>query len=174
MIVPSATDILRCIEHTLEKTIKPALADVPERSAAQTMGHLLRHVVVKVEHEGQMLTDEAHTLRQLLAQIRNYFDALTPTADAQKTIADIDETLKQRFREEDQYPTLTSLAEETGALREALYTSLRLLQSIRNTYGEEAEYTALRSSIRAYMSQQIQKESELLIEPAFVGYGPRR
>ena len=73
MLLPTSSDLLRCVERTLQTVIVPTLTGTAERSAA-TIEHLLRHVVLRIEHEGRIFSAEIDLLRPLLERARNVFD----------------------------------------------------------------------------------------------------
>src|SRR3546814_6056822 len=68
MIHPSATDIFKTIDATIEAKVIPALGDLDGRSAITTVRHLLRLVRVRIEEEGQILTDDIAELRKLRSE----------------------------------------------------------------------------------------------------------
>ena len=172
MIYPSAVEVLRAILQTHEEVIRPALATTLERSASATISHLLRHVALRIEVEGQLLADDIATARKTLAAVSDYLAALGGgEADARRRA--IGELLDRRFRPADVYPTLTSMAEEAGAFRQAVSDSLGYLQGIRSAQAHDPRYQAIRDTVRSYVIEQIRREGEL-IEPAFAGQGPRR
>ncbi|MFA5524884.1 MAG: hypothetical protein WDA24_11055 [Tissierellales bacterium] len=173
MIVPTVTDVLKNIEYTLENVVKPTIVGTPIHTTVQTMGHLLRHATLRVENEGQMLMDDGKRLRSLLASIHDYLTSVSSEPGCQTCMDSISSTLAQNFRDADTYPTLISMGQEVGSLREALYNALKQLQAMRNTHREEKAYIAIRQEIRDYLALQILDESAL-VDPAFVGYGPRR
>ena len=168
MINPTATDILRLVDATLKDKVEPSLSDLTGRSALATVRHMLRHVLVRVDVEGQLLTDDIAALRPLLQQVSRYL--------ASKGVAlakEIDATLAKAHRAPGAYPTLDSLGLEAGALRECVYQALKQLQSLRDAHGTESDYVAVRAAIRSYLVRQIEEE-EKTIGPAFYGQGPRR
>jgi len=170
MIYPSAIDCLKTIESTLENKIKPLLSGTFERSTLATVGHLLRHVVCRIEHEGDVLFDDIQALKRLLPEIRRY--AAQP-GGSNAVIAEIDDVLARHFRPPGAYPSLTSLAEEAGALREALASAQTWLIATAGERKNRADCQHIREQIRTYIAQQLTGEA-LLVEPAFVGHGPRR
>jgi len=172
VIYPTATDLLRTIDHAIEEKIEPSIGDLTGRSAMATVRHLLRYVKTRIETEGQTLTDDIATLRTLLPQVRDYFRSLSDKDGAKQQAMAIDEALMPRH-DSQKYRTLDSLAEETHTLREALYKSLERLQAGRGTYGKDAAYIAIRAAIRAYIVHEIEQEGEI-IAPSFFGRGPRR
>ncbi len=173
MINPTAVDILRTIDATIADQIEPSLSNLAGRSAMATVRHLLRHVMVRIETEGQLLTDDIASLRRLLGDIRDYFTALGSEHDGAALSARIDRTLTTPYRDPTQYPNFTMLATEAGALRECLCVVLKHLQTIRGDRHTDPAYTSLRAAIRAYVTTQIEQEEEI-IGPAFYGRGPRR
>jgi hypothetical protein len=58
MLNPTPTQILRNIEATLVEVVQPAATSTAAQSALATIGHLLRHVILYVEHGGQILADD--------------------------------------------------------------------------------------------------------------------
>jgi hypothetical protein len=168
MIHPSATDILKTIDATIEAKIIPSLKDLDGRSAITTVRHLLRLVRVRIEEEGQILTDDIAALRKLLPGVRDY---LTTLGTGSEVVTKIDAALAPNA--EDRYPSLDRLAEEAGAMREAVYQALKHLQTVRDERKDDAGYRAVRTAIRDYTVWQNEQERKL-IAPAFYGQGPRR
>ena len=173
MINPTAIDILRTIDATIDAQIEPSLSTLSGRSAMATVRHLLRHVMVRIETEGQLLTDDIAALRRLLEDVRDYFAALGSGHDGAALSARIERTLTTPYRDPTQYPNLAMLAAEAGALRGCLFQALKALQAIRSDRRTDPAYTALRSAIRSYVTTQVEQEEEI-IGPAFYGRGPRR
>lgn len=171
MIAPTAVDILRTIEATIVEKIEPSLSDLPGRSASATVRHLLRHVIERLQHEGELLTEDIDALRGVLAEVRDYFLSLGAEQGAPHAAA-IESVLVPR-RPAPKYATLEMLATEAGALRGCLYQALKQLQALREQRQQDPRYVALRGAIRAYLVAQIEHE-ELIIAPAFFGRGPRR
>jgi len=168
MSLPTAEDVLRTIEATLENVIKPGLSNVPERSAAATIGHLLRHVRVRLAAEGQILTDDIAALRALLPRVQRFLDEAGQQRDAGLIAAALADA-----PDAPGYASLTALGARACRLRGALQSGLAALQALRSALGEDHTYLALRAAIRDYMAVQIEAE-RCLIEPAFLGFGPRR
>jgi hypothetical protein len=171
VIYPTAVDILRTIEATIVDKIEPSLSDLSGRSASATVRHLLRHVIARLEHEGELLTEDIDALRGVLVEARDYF--VSPgrehgAAQAARIAAAL--LLPQRSSK---YATLQMLASEAGALRRCLYEALKQLQAVREQRQGDLQYLALRGAIRAYLVSQIEHE-ERIVAPAFFGRGPRR
>ncbi len=167
MIVPSAKHVLAIVERTLEESVVPDATSTSARSALATIGHLLRHVQLRLEQEGQILSDDIAALRALLPDMADWL------AGADQDVAPLRATLARRFREEGRYPDLGSLGEEAGALRHALTDALGRMVALRDDAGTDEAYKELRSRARAYLASQIQAEAAL-VDPAFAGKGPRR
>lgn len=167
MIVPTAREILATIEHTLATVVVPDAVSIEARSALATTGHLLRHVQLRLELEGQLLLDDIAALRPLLA------DLLAWIEEHGETVPGISGALGKTWRPSGAYPTLASLAGEAGALRHALTNALERLIAMRDANRDEPAYLALRERVRAYLSNQIQSEAAV-IDPAFEGKGARR
>lgn len=169
MILPTAEDVLQTIEATLETVLRPALSGTVEQSAAVSIGHLLRHVRLRLAREGQILLDNMSATRPLLAEIATFFSDIGETDAA----ARIEAALARPSLPVGTYPTLTDLGGAAGLLRRELEVALARLQALRATHGEVPEYLRLRIAIRTWIAGQLQAEAEL-IEPAFSGRGPRR
>lgn len=167
MIHPSCTQVLCTIQTSFEEQIVPHIADGEARSAAATIGHLLRHVVLRIEDEGQILTDDIARLRTLLTQIAAWFD-VTGLGDSAGLQAVVSKRLPT-----DTYPSLTLLGEEALGLRGGLVMAQATLHELASTHDGNAGYQALRDAIRGYITAQLTDEARL-IAPAFQGRGPRR
>jgi len=164
--------VLNAVLATHETVVRPSLTSTFEQSAAATISHLLRHVALRIEVEGQILTDDIADARKLLVEVRSYLEALDDAGAARQRTR-ITEGLERQFRAAGVYPALASLAEEAGSLRQTITTALEYLQSIRPAHGDDAAYRHIRDKIRGYIVEQLRRESEL-IEPAFADKGPRR
>lgn len=173
MITPSAVDLLRTVE-TMLASLSDSLSGNPAgKSAVATARGLLRHTAIRIECEGQLLSDDIRALHELLPAVSRYLAARADDHEADLLAAEIDRTLATQFRPEGCYADLVSLAQEAGVLREQLYKSLALLQSRRNSSSNQPGYLDVRARIRAYCTRQLEAEADL-IEPAFAGQGPRR
>jgi hypothetical protein len=170
MLLPTSVDLLRCIERTLETVIAPALTGLGERSAAATMGHLLRHVRVRIEREGPMLNDEIGVVRPLLGQAEEYLSRLPPDDLAATQLRSRIGGLVGSTRNSGGYRGVASLAEEVSALRQGVCDVLVLLQN--RTAGEDPDADRLRVAIQRYIVWEAEQEATI-IDPAFEGFGPR-
>lgn len=168
MIHPSATDILKTVDAAIEAKVIPSLKDLDGRSAVATIRHLLRLVRVRIEEEGQILTDDVAALRKLLPIVAAYLNSVDE-AEAER----VEAALEAATPKAGGYPSLDRLAAEAGQLREAVYQALKRLQAMRDSHGNESGYRATRAAIRDYIVWQNEQERKL-IAPAFYGQGPRR
>jgi hypothetical protein len=161
MIIPTAADMLKTVQSTFESVIKPDLGNTATRSAAATVGHMLRIATLRIETEGQILHDERSRLNLLLPQIAAWLMAagqpVPVTIAARPALAD------------DVYPSLSIMAREIGALRQGVCDALGALQG--RTLDTEAEQ--LRDALHSYIAWQIAQEGKM-IDPATIGHGPRR
>lgn len=167
MIHPTCAQVLGTIQTSFDEQIAPHLADSEARSAAATIGHLLRHVALRIEDEGQILSDDITRLRALLTQIAAWFDA-TGHGDGAALHGAVAQRLPEGI-----YPSLTLLGKQALALRGALVAAQARLQKLAAAHGDDAGYRALRDAIRHYIAAQLADEAKL-IAPAFQGRGPRR
>lgn len=169
MIHPSAAQIIRNIEATLVAVVEPAVQTTTARSALATIGHLLRHVALRIEQEGQILTDDLLVQQALLADIATY---LTTAGDAVQADA-IHAALAQSAAPDARYPSLDIMGARASLLRQAIQDALIFLQVQRDTRKADPAYQTIRAAIRAYLAVEVQAEGTL-IHPAFEDKGPRR
>jgi hypothetical protein len=160
-ILPSAVDILRCVREVTRDILAPTLAGHSERSTAATIDHMLRYVERLLAHEGQALLDEEAKLKALLPQAADW-------------LAGRDEALAQAIRADCAavpdpavYPTLEMMEDRVALLRQHVCDILVAV------HAAGAAGSPLHEALRAYMAWQVAREGEL-VEPAFLGHGPRR
>ncbi len=163
---PRTDEILRSLLWTFDEWIEPETTTPFARSLALTMGNLMRHVILRVELEGDLLFEDNRELRQLLARIAGYAQGedrgLAALGDR------ISGALAARYWGGDVYPSVARLVEEATALRWALTDAIRELQARRARLGESQDYRDVRRDIRDYLGRQLDREGKM-IEPAFVG-----
>jgi len=171
MLLPTSVDLLRCVERTLQTVIVPTLTGTAERSAARTIEHMLRHVVLRIEHEGRIFSAEIDLLRPLLERAQNVFD---------QSFGDVPETAAARAAvaaalsppaPSHAYRDVASLAAEVTALRQAVCEALRLIQQHEATLSAAAK--DLYEALKRYVAWELDNEAQL-IDPAFEGFGARR
>ena len=163
-ILPGATDILRCVREVTRDLLAPTLTGHSERSAAATVDHMLRYVERLIEHQGQTLLDEEMRLTALLPGAADWL-ADQPQGDA---LANTIRADLARTRDLAVYQTLGMMEDRVAILRQHVCDILLALQQAGDADGE-----ALHEALRDYIGWQLATES-ILIEPAFVGHGPRR
>ncbi|WP_327753820.1 hypothetical protein VVT58_19035 (plasmid) [Sphingobium sp. SJ10-10] len=169
MIHPSAVQIVRAIETTLVDVVEPASGSIAARSALATIGHLLRHVALRIECEGQLLADDIAALRSLLGQLHDYLRSAGDEAQA----IEVAKALERAAPDPGRYPSLALMAERTAILLQSVQDVLAYLQERRPERAEDSVYLAARALIRDYLAYQIKTEAAL-IHPAFEDKGPRR
>lgn len=169
MIHPSAAQIVRTIEATLTDMVEPAVQTTAARSALATIGHLLRHVALRIEQEGQIVANDIAAQTGLLRDIAAYFMATGDNGQADIIHAALADDAEPDTR----YPTLAIMAARTGRLGQAIQDALLLLQDQRDLRADDPAYPAVRAAIRDYLAGQIRAEATL-IHPAFQDKGPRR
>ena len=170
MIKPTVIDILRTVETAITTTVKPEMTTIDGKSTIATIEHLLRHISLRITDEGQILTDDINRLRPLCADILAWVETHVSAADC---VDEMTKALNKQYREPGVYANLLSLSEEAGELRRALISGLEQLQEMRSAYGSEDAYQQLRQRIKDYSAYQIKDEGKL-IDPAYLGKGPRR
>ena len=163
-ILPGAIDILRCVREVTRDLLAPALTGHSERSATATIDHMLRYVERLIEHQGQALLDEEMRLTAVLPRAADWLaDQRQGAALADTIRADLGRT-----RDPAVYQTLGMMEDRVAILRQHVCDILLALQQAGDADGE-----ALHEALRDYIGWQLETES-ILIEPAFVGHGPRR
>lgn len=161
MIVPTAADMLKSVQTTLECVIKPDLGSTTTRSAAASVCHMLRIATLRIETEGQILHDERLRLNALLPQVADWLSSEGLTIPA---------SIAARPRlAEDVYPSLAIMADEVGLLRQGVCDSLEILQGTTL----DATGHQLLTDMLAHVAWQLEQEGKM-IAPATVGHGPRR
>jgi hypothetical protein len=169
MIHPSAAQIVRNIEATLVAVVEPAVQTTTARSALATIGHLLRHVALRIEQEGQLLADDIAMQTALLRDIAAYFATVGDVARADAIHAILADAADLDMP----YPSLAIMGTRNSRLGQAIEESLILLQQQRATRQADPAYQAVRAAIRDYLAAQVVAEGAL-IHPAFEDKGPRR
>lgn len=167
MIHPTAAQILATIQTGFEGQIVPHLSDPEARSAAATIGHLLRHVSLRIEREGQILFDDVARLRGLVGRIAEWME------DARVGDATSLRTALAKELPPELYPSLELTGELALAMRSALVGAQTQFLAASEVHGASPAYQSLHEEIRSYIADQLADEA-LLIEPAFLGKGPRR
>jgi hypothetical protein len=162
-LVPNVAAVINCIGDTMDEILLPALTTPVQRSAGVTARHLLRYTAAQIDAQGQMLLDESLRLHKLLSEACIFLDGI-PSGTA--LAAAIRATLAEQ-RDPTIYPSLSIMAAEVGTLRQHVCDLLILLQSL-NGAGEK-----IHNQIRAYIAWQIEQEGKI-VEPSFLGFGPRR
>lgn len=161
MITPTAADMLKTVQHSLETVIKPDLQSTATRSTAATMGHMLRLATLRIEKEGQILHGEMQRLNALLPRLRAWLLAHKVTAP---TTIDARPALNQAT-----YPSLAIMADEVGALRQGVSDALLAMQGLNL----DSEGAALLEELNIYIAWQLEQEGKMIL-PATLGKGPRR
>lgn len=167
MIHPTCGEVLATIQTGFADQIVPHLVPAEARSAAATIGHLLRHVALRIEGEGQMLFDDVRRLESLLGRIAAWFEA-SSASDAEVIRIVLAEDLPP-----DSWPGPALLGERALALRGVLVAAQDELHRLAASHGKDPAYVMLRQAIRGYIAAQLEDEARL-IAPAFQGQGPRR
>ncbi|HUD90863.1 hypothetical protein [Sphingobium sp.] len=167
ILTPTATEVVRCVRETMESGIIPTLSGRTERSNAATIQHMLRYVEYRLETEGQLLFDEIAYLRDLFPIALAWLEG---RAEGEELAVAIRQSIEAQ-PDPAVYPSLSRLGERVAMLRQHICDLLLLLQAAPEG---DREATALHEQVRAYIVWQLEQEGGKLVEPAFVGHGPRR
>jgi hypothetical protein len=163
MIHPTCLEVLATVQSAFTREIVPRLTDVDARSTAATIEHLLRHIALRIEHEGQILTTDIARLCDLLQEAAAWQQDCGTDASALRDL------LAAEARAAGAYRNLEQQGEAALRLRSALVDVQRELMV---TDGDEGS-RALQAKMRDYIALQLTDEAKL-IDPAFTGKGPRR
>ena len=172
MIYPTASELLQLIDKTLLAASNENMPRMDVKSALATTRHLVRHVELRVKLEKSILLDDIDKTTGLLGKVVLYLDAGGSESStlARRIRAVIEAAPQLQIKTPDE---MDNIIQRALALREQVYLSLAHLQRLpADTRGATA-YADIRQLIRDYMSHQIKQEARL-IDPAFVGKGPRR
>ena len=129
MIEPTAIDVLCSIEACFEDVIRPALTGTAERSAAATVGHLLRHLRLRLQAERAISAEDEARQVPLLARLEEYFASIDDIQGRAAIASGQD-------------------SEAQGRFQHALEASLLRLVALRPTHGHMPDYQELRSALR--------------------------
>jgi hypothetical protein len=163
MIHPTCLEVLSTVQSALTREIIPRLTDVDARSTAATIEHLLRHIALRIEHEGQILTTDIARLCDLLKEAAQWQQARGTDPSPLRDL------LAAEAREGAGYRNLDQLGAAALRLRAALVDVQRQLMAVE---GDDIS-DALHARMRDYIALQLTDEAKL-IDPAFTGRGPRR
>ena len=171
MLLPTSVDVLRCVERTLETVIAPTLTGNGERSALATIGHLLRHVALRIEIEGQLLVEDIAVVRPLLAQVDAYLASAAPQDPETATLHARLAALLGSPSQMHGYRSVANLTEEVTALRQGVCDSLLYVQTRASDANPPAK--VVHDALLGYLAWEVAQEAKI-IDPAFEGFGPRR
>jgi hypothetical protein len=166
-LLPSATDVLSRTREAFHDLIVPSLVGQSERSASATIDHMLRYVERLIDQQGQTLLDEEIRLKLILSTAAAW---LADRDDRDPLAADIQATIGQE-RDPGIFTTIAMMQDAVAILRQHVCDVLLALQALGDAKGPEGE--RLHETLRDYIRWQLLEE-EKLVEPAFVGHGPRR
>lgn len=164
MIHPTCREVLATVQSAFEREIVPRLTDADARSTAATIEHLLRHIDLRIAHEGQFLTTDIGRLVALLEAAVLWMEGRPIDTSPVKACLATEANASRSYRNLDQ------LGEAALALRGALVS----VQAMLAEHGhEDPAAEKLQDRIREYIGLQLLDEAQL-IEPAYSGRGPRR
>jgi len=162
---PRTDEILAAVLAAFEADIAPTITDPAAKSASLTMANLLRHVILRLAHEGDALRKDLAELEPLVLQMLQFFRDQTDAPALVATGAQIAQV---------EVPDSNAAIESKGltAARDArlgqIDAGLIVLQQERTQLADRAGYHELRDAIRTYLRGQLSRE-EAWIVPAFVG-----
>lgn len=155
---PTVREVMDTIIWTFDEEIAPHVAEGLPKSLANTTSNLLRHVLLRMEHEGPAVTQEIAELRAVLARVRAFAAGHGELADLARRLDAAEE------------PAADELA-VLEQLRWRLQHTIEVMQAVRSACETDETYRALREEIRDCLDRQLEREA-LWIDKAFTG--PRR
>ncbi len=150
MTRPTARELIEGIAETLDRRVAPLVADQPwPASHLRSIDALLDHLAVRVELEGTILHDDNADARVVLSEVRRLLQ-----------MYELGEVLAHLWRDEDDYPTIESLAEENHSLVAAVERVIALLHDEPERFDPDARHDA-HQRIVAYLHRRIEREAPL-------------
>ncbi len=150
MTRPSSRELIEGIAETLDERVAPVVADQPwPASHLRNIDALLGHLAVRVEREGTILHDDNADARVVLTEVRRLLE-----------MYELGEVLTHLWRDEGDYPTIESLAEENHSLVAAVERVIGLLHDEPERFDAAARQDA-HDRILAYLHRRIEREAPL-------------
>jgi hypothetical protein len=159
---PRADEVLTNVVETFDEYVLPDVSDPYAKSMATVISGLLRQVNLRIELEGQALFDDVREARVVLAAVLDLLGS-PPARDKVDGAADLaTETravLGKVYRQDGEYPSLRSLADESAELTRVLDGCHRALLAAKSTLADDERYAEVRAQIRAFAAGQLQRET---------------
>ncbi|HJP40771.1 MAG TPA: hypothetical protein QGF35_03590 [Dehalococcoidia bacterium] len=161
---PSSKEIIDGISWVLNNRVAPHATEAWAASSLRSVAGLLKHLSVRVESEGQILSEDNSDLRALLM---NVAARLGDGSGTSQWTAEVRASLDKEWRATGSYPTVGSLEEENYALNSHLEKFMHLLHDAGAGI-RESETTEIEADVGAYLKRQMERERPLY-NPPFTG-----
>lgn len=157
---PTAKELLDSIAEALDTRVAPTVTDPWAASSLRSIGTLLSHLSVRVEHELTTLAEGNADLREVLADACDRLEGRT-TPSRPSMRADIEVLLLEvDARGSEGVATVALLEQASRALNEQTERLVRVVHEDRDSLGEGV-HEELLGSIRRYFARQREREAPL-------------
>lgn len=157
---PSTKELLDSIAEALDTRVAPTVTDPWAASSLRSIGTLLNHLSVRVEHELTILAEGNADLREVLSDACDRLEGrATPSLPSMR--ADIEALLLEvDSRGTAGVVTVALLEETSSALNEQLERVVHVVHEDRDSLGDGV-HKQLLGSIRRYAARQREREAPL-------------
>ena len=156
MLRPTPEEVLKSISYTFDTLIRPDPTSALAISYSLTVSNMLRQLLLTMQHEERLITEDTAVLRSALQHARRYLAGTGsdgPMADA------IGAALGRTC----DGPEPAHWARENWrALRGTLEKTITYLQGIRDRRGQEDSYRTTRQTLRDYLDKSLDPETKLI------------
>jgi hypothetical protein len=167
---PSTDEVLSAVVWSFEHDIVPTLDDEFAQSTARTISNLLRHLQVRIRHEGQTLVNDNLELRELLKAILTQVRQGDIDVVAHNAVTDI---LAEPPVSPPAWASVARLTDEALQLRRALDLLVQDLiadGALLSRDGEGGARTArgaadVRRAIESYLGRSLRREALWNVDP---------
>lgn len=160
MLRPTPEEVLKSISYTFDNLIRPDPGSGLAESYSLTVSNMLRHLLLTMQHEERAITEDTVELRDALGKARAWLDAHDGGSDAVTTVAN---ALALTV---DPIEPAHSSRDNWRALRGALETAIKRMQTLRDQHGSQDDYRGVRGAMRDYLDRSLNRE-KILIDGAF-------
>ncbi len=157
---PSTKELLDSIGEALDTRVAPAVTDPWAASSLRSIGTLLSHLSVRVEHELTILAEGNADLREVLADACDRLEGRgTPSRPSMRAAIEA-LLLEVDSRGTAGVATVALLEEASRALNEQLERLVHVVHQDRDSLGDGV-HEQLLGSIRRYFARQREREAPL-------------
>jgi len=156
LLRPTPEEVLKSISYTFDELIRPDPLSPLAVSYSLTVSNMLRQLLLSLQHEEGLITEDTAALRTVLEQARDFLQRHSSKSITLERISG-DLAVKP-----DGAAPAKAAREHWRALRWTLEDTINHLQEMRNKFAEDPAYRDLRQSIRDYLDQSLERENTLI------------